>query len=338
MKLSAERLGADCVNNRGPGARTTRGGCIAVDSALREKMGRAHASSHAPGVKLRRHQDLRPKKPPEQQQPPPPEPRAARQRPPLPRTSHRPGSRSTTPRRPQHVASNPPRANRATAWAKRAAPRLCPARLPRSSTSACPTPSTSHPRTSSCSLRRRRRIADHVGTQKWDWYPRSRLHIKGLGPQRGSSFRPTWRTIERTSEESRGRNGVTGRRQRVPGAPEGNTGRRDRPRTEGAGRHKQQNKLLFVDTATNLFGSDHAKTATTLVTDRMADALPRADGKPSSAGVSNQRFSRDPRPKPSLATKDTLATSSDRSVAPLPPDGPHAPRPYNTNIRTDHGW
>jgi len=124
MKLSAERLGADCVNNRGPGARTTRGGCIAVDSALREKMGRAHASSHAPGVKLRRHQDLRPKKPPEQQQPPPPEPRAARQRPPLPRTSHRPGSRSTTPRRPQHVASNPPRADRATAWAKRAAPRL----------------------------------------------------------------------------------------------------------------------------------------------------------------------------------------------------------------------
>jgi hypothetical protein len=64
-----------------------------------------------------------------------------------------------------------------------------------------------------------------------------------LGPQRGSSFRPTWRTIERTSEESRGRNGVTGRRQRVPGAPEGNTGRRDRPRTEGAGRHKRQNKL-----------------------------------------------------------------------------------------------
>ena len=33
-----------------------------------------------------------------------------------------------------------------------------------------------------------------------------------------------------------------------------------------------------------------------LVTDRMADALPR-DGKSSSAGVSHQRFSRDPRPQ-----------------------------------------
>ena len=69
---------------------------------------------------------------------------------------------------------------------------------------------------------------------------------------------------------------------------------------------------------------DHdAKTDPALVTDRMADALPR-DGKPSSAGVSNQRFSRDPRPKPSIATKDTSAMKGDRSVAPLPPDGPRA--------------
>ena len=55
--------------------------------APREDRGMAHASIHAPGVKPRRHQDLRPKKPPEQQQPPPPEPRAARRCPPHPRNT-----------------------------------------------------------------------------------------------------------------------------------------------------------------------------------------------------------------------------------------------------------
>ena len=79
---------------------------------------------------------------------------------------------------------------------------------------------------------------------------------------------------------------------------------------------------------------DHkAKTHPTLVTDRMADALPR-DGKSSSAGVSNRRFSRDPRPQPSIATKDTLATDGDRSVAPLPPEGSRA----LAMSAMDHGW
>ena len=121
-----------------------------------------------------------------------------------------PGGRSTTPRQPhQHVASH----QRREPLSRPRGPREQRHDFPGddylgSGTSACPTPSTSHSRTlimqpTAQTMHHRPRRYTKMGLVPQEPPPQCKQH--GIGTPRGSSFRPTWRTIKRTSEVSRRR-------------------------------------------------------------------------------------------------------------------------------------
>ena len=163
--------------------------------APREDRGAAHASSHAPGVKPRRHQDLPLKKPPG------PSPlRPSRERHDDAHHFRGPAFAPAADQR-RHAGHNTSRAIRREPTEPQRGPReqrhdFTGRRLPRSSARPCPAPSTGHSRALNMQptaqmIHRRPRWDTKMGLA-----PQEPPLNQGIEDQRGSSFRPTWRTIK----------------------------------------------------------------------------------------------------------------------------------------------